>query len=242
MLYKVSWSGGKDSTSAMLLHLDRGDSVHAVCFVPMLTDDIPLIMPEHYDFIMSTADKFRSMGAVVDIVHGDTYYSHVHRIITRGIHKGLPMGIGLGFGFCLFRDYSKIRAGICSVKFEFDFEDIGIAFDEVKRQNQLVLPKMSILCDEHYTEKDCFRLCIDRDMLSPIYYGTSRRDGCAICPNWKPNDFLSWVRAYPAAVPVLLEIEDFCKCYRPNNSPYRGGVWFSDRLAMDYQYSFDFSV
>lgn len=237
-LYKVSWSGGKDSTAAMFLHLCEGHSVHAVCFVPLLTPEIPLIMPEHYAFIINTADRFRSMGAVVDIVHGDTYYDHVHRIITRGIHKGLPMGIGLGIGFCLFRDYSKIRAGILSVKFDFDYEDIGIAFDEHKRKAQLISPKMSILCDKKITERQAFEICLEHDILSPIYYGTARRDGCAICPNCKTQDFLSWVRAYPDSVSVLLEIEDFCKKYRPNNSPYRNGVWFSDRLKQEYQYTF----
>ena len=37
-VYKVSWSGVKDSTASMLLHLQAGHSVHAVCFVPMLTE------------------------------------------------------------------------------------------------------------------------------------------------------------------------------------------------------------
>lgn len=40
---KVSWSGGKDSTCALDLHLERGDKVIAVNYTPMLTDTIPLL-------------------------------------------------------------------------------------------------------------------------------------------------------------------------------------------------------
>ena len=66
------------------------------------------------------------------------------------------------------------------------------------------------------------------------------RDGCAICPNAKTNEFLQYIAAYPEAVPVLLEIEDFCKKERPKNAPYRDHQWFSDRMKIGMQYEFDF--
>ena len=62
---KVSWSGGKDSTCALMKHLERGDTVKAVCYIPMFTDTIPLLLKDHYEFILRTADKFRSMENVI---------------------------------------------------------------------------------------------------------------------------------------------------------------------------------
>lgn len=234
---KVSWSGGKDSTAAMLLHLQAGHCVKAVCFVPMLTDDIPLIMPDHYKYILDTAKYFRLFGASVDIVRGISYYDHVHTVISRGKNKGKFRGIGLGFGFCVFRNYSKIPAlQKCDVGY-YDYWDIGIGADEFRRIGQLTNLKRSILCEYGLTEKDAFQICYDYHLLSPIYFGSSKRDGCSICPNSRINEFLAYIKAYPDAERVLLDIEKFCKCVRPELSPYRNSQWFSDRLQFDYQYS-----
>ena len=58
---KVSWSGGKDSTCAVLLHLEAGHKVKAVNYTPMFTAEIPLLLKEHYEFIQSTAERFRTI-------------------------------------------------------------------------------------------------------------------------------------------------------------------------------------
>lgn len=36
-IVKVAWSGGKDSTCAVMLHIKRGDKVKVVCYIPMFT-------------------------------------------------------------------------------------------------------------------------------------------------------------------------------------------------------------
>lgn len=61
---KLGWSGGKDSTCAVHKHLERGDRLKIVCYVPYFTDDIPLINKEHFDFINYQANYF------VDISRG----------------------------------------------------------------------------------------------------------------------------------------------------------------------------
>lgn len=48
-IVKVNWSGGKDSTTAVLLHVERGDTVKVVCYIPMLTKQIPLLTRKHCD-------------------------------------------------------------------------------------------------------------------------------------------------------------------------------------------------
>ena len=45
---KVSWSGGKDSTCAVLLHLEAGHKVKVVNYIPMFTEEIPLLLKEHF--------------------------------------------------------------------------------------------------------------------------------------------------------------------------------------------------
>lgn len=40
---KINWSGGKDSTASVILHINEGDKCIVVCYIPMLTIDIPLI-------------------------------------------------------------------------------------------------------------------------------------------------------------------------------------------------------
>ena len=52
-IVKVNWSGGKDSTCSALLHIKRGDKVKIVSYIPMFTDEIPLILKDHYNFIMN---------------------------------------------------------------------------------------------------------------------------------------------------------------------------------------------
>lgn len=66
---KVSWSGGKDSTCAVLIHLALGHIVKAVNYTPMFTEEIPLILKDHYEFIQKTAERFRDMGAEVYMVN-----------------------------------------------------------------------------------------------------------------------------------------------------------------------------
>ena len=96
-IVKVSWSGGKDSSCAVMQHLHACNTVKVVCYIPMFTDAIPLITKVHYEFILRTADRFRQMGAEVYIVTGMTYYCYVTHRSTRGKFQGRA------FGFPCFR-------------------------------------------------------------------------------------------------------------------------------------------
>lgn len=178
-IVKVSWSGGKDSTCAVLKHLELGHKVKVVCYMPMFTDDIPLITKEHYDFIMKTADRFRGMGAEVHIVTGKTYYDFVLTRSSRGKFKGRMFGFPPFItGMCNFKTYSKTKAlSQCDVG-EYDYEDIGIAFDEIARQKQLNDRKRSILCELEMTEENAKQHVLKYDMLSPHYATQKKRWLC----------------------------------------------------------------
>lgn len=59
---KISWSGGKDSTCATHLHLLKGHNCIICNYMPMFDDETPLLLKNHYEFIMETAERFRKMG------------------------------------------------------------------------------------------------------------------------------------------------------------------------------------
>lgn len=225
---KVGWSGGKDSTCSVLLHLEQGDYVKACCYIPMFTKEIPLICKSHYEFILRTADNFRSMGAEVYIVSGMTYWEFVLHRASKGKNKGKIMGFPIPKEqACTFRNYSKIRALKSIDVGHFDYEDIGIAYDEIKRLCQLNDKKRSILFEQKYTEKMALRKCISGGVLSP-HYQFEHRDGCSLCPNARESRRALWFADYPEAVPLVIQLQDIVKRERRERAPLRGYEWFID--------------
>ena len=223
---KVSWSGGKDSTCALMKHLERGDTVKAVCYIPMFTDTIPLLLKDHHEHILRTADKFRSMGAEVHIVKGVTYYDFVHKRSSRGKFKGRTFGFPpFVTGRCNFKRDSKLKALAEMDVGQYDYEDIGIAADETSRHAQLSESKRSILCEMGITEQMAIEYCKEHSVLSP-HYSTHKRDGCTLCPHAKASERELWFEQYPEAFPIVLELQEFVKRERPEQSPLRHHKWF----------------
>ena len=190
-IVKLNWSGGKDSTASIILHKQNFDYIKAVYYIPMLTDDIPLITKRHYDFILNAAEILEDESTTFNRAFGVTYVEHAHSVRTRGPYKGQMRGIGLGFGFCVFRDRSKRKALDNIDVGMFDYVDIGIAADEKCRLAQLSYYKRSILAEKGYTESMAKELCFSYGLLSPVYqYGN--RDGCVICPNSRDGRLKEW--------------------------------------------------
>ncbi|MBO5338471.1 MAG: hypothetical protein J6A96_02090 [Clostridia bacterium] len=225
-IVKVNWSGGKDSTCASLLHILRGDKAKLVCYIPMFTKEIPLITKKHYEFITNTAEYFRTLGADVYIVSGMTYYDFVSHKRTRGKDKGKAMGFPLYIEkMCSFKNYSKISAiKKCDVGF-YDYEDVGIAFDEPNRQGQLNDFKRSILVEEQYTELMAKQKCVEYNILSP-HYENDTRDGCALCPHAPIKRREQWFIDYPEAIPLVIELQNLVKRECPERVPLRNKQWF----------------
>lgn len=226
-IVKIGWSGGKDSTCAVMKHIEAGHIVKAVCYIPMFTDDIPLISKGHYEHIIRVADRFRSIGAEVHIVHGTTYYEYVTRPAKKGKNKGKILAWPyIGRGRCGFKRDSKLKALASFDVGPYDYEDIGIAADETDRMNQLRGIKRSILAEQGITEGDAKEFCEKNDMYSPQYYN-SKRDGCVLCPEAKDAEIDRWLADYPEALPLLIELQEFVKRERPDRDPPRRGYkWF----------------
>lgn len=228
MIVKCSWSGGKDSTAAVILHIQQKDLVKAVCYVPMLTDNIPLILSEQYNFILNSADRFRAEGAEVYIITGISYYDYVHKISTRGKYKGRAFGFPCFIkGKCGFARDSKVKS-INSFDCGFyDYLDIGIAYDEKDRIRQLTDKKRSILFERGITEDIAYKICQDNSLLSPVYSRRSR-DGCALCPHAGKSEREEYFSDYPEAKEIVKELQYFCMENRPDIYPLRDRKMFID--------------
>lgn len=231
-IVKIGWSGGKDSTCAVMEHIKRGDKVKIVCYVPMFTKEIPLITKKHYEFIRKTAEYFKSLGAEFYWADGGlTYYEYVTHIATRGKYKGKIFAFPcVERGKCGFKRDGKLRAcDNCDVGY-YDYESIGIAYDEVARHNQLNDKKRSILVELRITEQEATDYCKENGLYSPHYEKKkkrkNRRDGCVLCCNATEEERQEWYADYPEAVPILIELQDLVKRERPERPPLREYKYF----------------
>jgi hypothetical protein len=196
----------------------------------MFTKKIPLISKKHYEFILQTADYFRSLGAEVYFADGGlTYYEYVTHIAIRGKCKGQIFGFPIvGAGMCGFKRDGKLKAlYLCDVG-EYDYEGVGIAFDEVKRHKQLNENFRSILCEEKITEDMATEYCKRKGIYSPHYSEKTKRDGCCLCCNAKEEERNRWFADYPEAVPIVIELQNIVKEKRPDRPPLRGYKYFID--------------
>lgn len=115
----------------------------------------------------------------------------------------------------------------------FDYESIGIAWDEKSRHKQLNDKLKSILVEERYTQRDCAELCLEHNVYSPVY-NERARDGCALCFNAKADERKRWFLDYPEAFDILLNLQDAVRAERPDNYPLRNYKWF---IELNYQLS-----
>jgi hypothetical protein len=225
---KVGWSGGKDSTCAVSLHIRQDDYVKAVCYVPMFTKEIPLITKRHHNFILETAEFFRRSGAEVYFAEGMTYWDYVTHRALSGKYKGQIFGFPyFASGRCGFKRDSKLKAINAVDVGYYDYESIGIAYDEVKRHGQLNDKKRSILVEKKYTEQLATMYCYHEGLLSP-HYEYATRDGCVLCGNGKERERQIWYSDFPEAKLLLIDLQNFVKSEKPSNYPLRNYEWFID--------------
>lgn len=225
-IVKISWSGGKDSTAATLLHLWAEHECKIVNYIPYFMPGIPLIRKAHYDFIMCTAEKFKIWGAELFMVQGISYYDWFYHRALKGKYKGKIFGFPCFLANrCGFSRDSKVKSLSSLDVGPFDYQDIGIAYDELKRQKQLNENKRSILVESKMTEKDALILCAINGFLSPIYVN-GWRDGCALCPHASESERNEWLEEYPQVIPILKQMQEDYKKEKPGMYPLRGYKWF----------------
>lgn len=192
MKYFHSWSGGKDSTAAVILDHIHNLPPSTIIFNEVMFDkkrNISGELPEHIDFIKNNAiPLFQKWGYDTKIIHSDKDYIDLfHTVITKsktadrnGKMRGFPLG-----GRCMINRDIKTKAihnFLKNISEEF-IQYVGIAIDEPKRLERLNgTNKISLLAEYGYTEQMAYNLCKRYGLLSPIYKFT-KRGGCWFCPN-----------------------------------------------------------
>lgn len=195
MQYFHSWSGGKDSTAAIILDHENGLPPSKIIFSEVMFDHkrgISGELPEHIDFVKYRAKPlFESWGYEVEIVRAEKdYIENFYTVITNsntperiGKYRGWVLG-----GMCTanrdlkikpIREYYR-RLDLAGAEYT---QYVGIAVDEPERLERLRgTNKVSLLERFGYTEKMAYDLCERYGLLSPTYK-ISKRGGCWFCPN-----------------------------------------------------------
>lgn len=162
MRYIHSWSGGKDSTAAIILNHIHNLPPPTIIFSEVMFDKrrgISGELPEHIDFVKNKAiPKFQAWGYTVEILHAEKdYLDCFHHIIRKSknfLKNGKKNGFPIG-GLCIINDRIKVKAINDYIKTINDkfIQYVGIAADEPERLKRLEnTNKASLLANYGYTE------------------------------------------------------------------------------------------
>lgn len=181
--YILSLSYGKDSLRCLGAIKKLGLPLHRIIHVEIwATETIPADLPPMMEF-KAKADKWilDNFGIVVEYVvakkvdgvqkdkvtYQDVFYKTHIKGQRPGTIKSFPMLKG---GWCVKLKQNAMPVGENTVQY------LGIAVDEPKRverhskRENIILP----LVEAGWTEKDCWKWCEDRGLLSPIYTTATR--------------------------------------------------------------------
>lgn len=186
----ISFSGGKDSCATVILAHQNHIPIDAIVFSEVLFDKgVSGEWPEHLTFIKEVCfPTFEKWGYPCMVLHSDkTYLDFFYQRRKKGKNEGKR--IGFPMADCCNVKYCKLqpmKAYLQAVKKQdTDFvEYVGIAIDEPNRLQRLKnhKNKKSLLEQFQYTEEMAKNLCLQYDLLSPIY-SHAKRSGCWFCPN-----------------------------------------------------------
>lgn len=219
MQYFHSWSGGKDSTAAIILDHENGLPPSKIVFSEVMFDHkrgISGELPEHIAFVKERAKPlFESWGYEVEIVRAEKdYINNFYTVVTNsntperiGKYRGWVLG-----GMCTanrdlkikpMREYYK-RLDLAGAEYT---QYVGIAVDEPERLERLRgTNKVSLLERFGYTEKMAHDLCERHGLLSPTYQ-ISKRGGCWFCPNQGYAELAYTKTNYPDLWDELRELD-----------------------------------
>lgn len=177
-MYIASCSFGKDSIATILLALENKEPLDRVVFAEVMFDyksGISGEIPEHIEWVYKIAiPKLESMGVKVDVVRAEKdYVSLCKTILKKGKNKGKMYGLQNSFP-CYANSSLKIypiEKYYKNLSKEYDIvQYVGIAIDEPKRLMRLEgTNKVSLLAKYGYTEKMAMDLCMDYNLVSPLY-------------------------------------------------------------------------
>ncbi len=204
----VCWSGGKDSTATIILAMELGINLDYILFSEvMFNEKISCEYPEHIQFVRNVAiPAFRKWGFRVEILHHDkTYMDYFNHMRLRGNNIGKRVGFPMP---------DRCNARNCKIKpidaFLKEHPDavqyVGICIDEPHRLARLPHNKVSLLAQQNFTQADAYGLCVNYNLLSPMYQ-FFHRTGCWCCPNASLTQLRFLRQHHPELWNILLVLE-----------------------------------
>ena len=164
----LCWSSGKDSTATGILAKLNNIKI----------DEIITVMPDPFSEEMCLLEKFESfMEQKVTVVIGPTFEDYFFRKKVRGKYVGTIYG----WPFTAYKTCGRILKWGPMQKY-LNGRDckclLGIATNE---NRNILKPNESLLIKYGYTEDDARKLCVEYDLLNPLYKHFKRL-GCVRCP------------------------------------------------------------
>lgn len=217
MRYIASCSGGKDSVATLILAKIHGEPLDQVVYAEiMFSRTLSAEQPEHRDFVYNKLKPWveTELGVPFTIVHGPkTAIELFNTPVVRGPKKGTIRSFPPP-GRCYINRDCKQRPMIRYWQ-NVDGKDvtqyIGYAADEKSRLARLDklegAKKISLLAKYGLTEADAKKLCMEYDLLSPIYEFTSR-NGCWFCPNCRDSEWRHLIENHPDLFELLVQHEE----------------------------------
>lgn len=184
--YVASLSYGKDSLAMLIKIKELGLPLDEVIFCEIMFDDkISGIHPKQLEFI-NEARKILKERFDIDVIHLKAIKSYKEQFYTKK-EKGKRVGEIYGFpvligAWCNSRlKLQVIAKHLVALKKQYNvIQYIGIASDEedrIKAKENVIYP----LVDLGITEEMAKDICINNNLLSPLYYSDIHRDGCWFC-------------------------------------------------------------
>lgn len=188
----VSLSGGKDSTAAVLMMLEKGEHIDELVFC-----DTGKEFPQMYDHLEKLEKRVGMTITILKHPKGFDYLMFDH-VRSRGKHKG-EAGYGWPFAgerWCtkhlkteLLDKHRKEIGGATQI--------VGFAYDEWKRLPKLVSGFRYPLIEWKITEAQALRYCYSNGFDWSGLYDKFNRVSCWCCPLQSMRDLWMLYNCYP---------------------------------------------
>ena len=212
--FVLSCSFGKDSMASAILAIQNDEPLTEALYCETMFDsEISAEVPEHRDFIYSTAIPWlENHGVKVHIVRSEKTFVELFQKQIRGdgLHAGEIWAWPLcGRCYvnrdCKVRPMERYKARVW--KDDTVIQYIGIADDEADRLARLDgTTKVSLLSKYKKSEADAVTICKKEGLYSPSYEFTSR-NGCFFCANAKLRELRHLYDHHPKLWKRLLELQ-----------------------------------
>ncbi len=199
--FRVSYSGGKDSSAMLLMLLEKGFPVTTIDFM-----DVGYEYPEVYEYI----DKVNSF---VEENYGKTinkiplkeewqFEKWFYGKYKSGLHEGSMRGFPRVLGRCYL---SRQKARTLDRYDRESYRYIGIGWNE--RQRETTSPRLLYpLIEWQVTEDECVEYLRDKNLL-PGHKRYYRRSGCWWCPKQSVKSSMSLYIRHPELWNELKKME-----------------------------------